>query len=577
MKAGNRALNILESEACASSVLLDPRDTILIPPTHNSLDFSVTMLSRPLSNKLQSKDPIIKSSIQVKKMMTVPKGGFYLFTEAHAAPISSLASISSSFDGEFSNPTSLLPSCEAVGDDLIRPFPPGIYPAYRPMPLLTKSLILLSSALILFFSSYKIKHKQHPSPRRILVLLWRYLLIGLASTATVQELFFAPSRLATSTLASQDWLPSTLSKISIVHPSVRSLENLPLFKKLQQSSKDEKLRMDQIIKAMEPSLQVHYLSYHNSKNKSENSPFKFDAVALFHGFGASSLSWLPVIRPLVDDCGARVGLAHDAAGFGFSERPSVTTLPLMEKVLPYSFDTSAGTAISLMPPEPKRLLVVGHSMGALSALRMAEKLPKTTKISILLVSPAILGNAPSSTGKLDASFVSSITKYFWIPPLLKQTLWLLTRVVVLKPFEYVLRRYVGSGSSWGNGLRSAWGDPSRVTSFDVLRYQWPSISLGWESGLVNFSISRLLGAGNYVGGDVKLFQDVSKQDNVDQILFVHGTEDKVVTYKNTQRLIKSLGENVASKVKLVPMDGAGHCGHEERPEDFMDIVISHLK
>jgi pimeloyl-ACP methyl ester carboxylesterase len=333
-------------------------------------------------------------------------------------------------------------------------------------------------------------------------------------------------------------------------------------------------------------------------------------MSFHHGFGASSLSWLPVLRPLVDGVKAKIGLAHDAVGFGFTDRPAVSTkTPIVDSLLQYSFDVSAGIGIRLLgdqggnedrdtpassslassstKTQKRRVVIFGHSMGALSALRMAEKLPRDkTDVTVVLVSPAILGQVPpqlpDSTAVVaipDQSAVKSLS--IGIPRFIKNCLWLVTRYGLLTPFAYVLRRYVGWGGSWKSGLRQAWGDPSCVSPTDVLRYQWPAVSSGWENGLLNFSLSRLFGAGNYVGGDVKLFQDVARQNNVHKIIIIHGTADKVVSYKNSEKLLKSLSEScdtekVLAKVELIPMEHIGHCANEEASEAFVNLLVSRL-
>jgi pimeloyl-ACP methyl ester carboxylesterase len=74
----------------------------------------------------------------------------------------------------------------------------------------------------------------------------------------------------------------------------------------------------------------------------------------------------------------------------------------------YGLSCSAGIGLALLEralseafPPPfsilgdKYVLLFGHSMGSLTTLRMALKLPESTKIKIILVAPAIVGFSPN--------------------------------------------------------------------------------------------------------------------------------------------------------------------------------------
>ena len=90
---------------------------------------------------------------------------------------------------------------------------------------------------------------------------------------------------------------------------------------------------------------VHYLEYSNHASTTgsgdEERGYAYDAIHFNHGFGASSLSWLPAIPSLTKRLNARVGLAHDAPGFGFTDRPTTNIMNEDTALTPYS---SAGNA-----------------------------------------------------------------------------------------------------------------------------------------------------------------------------------------------------------------------------------------
>ena len=179
---------------------------------------------------------------------------------------------------------------------------------------------------------------------------------------------------------------------------------------------------------------VHYLEYANSNESDDNHVstasgeervYAYDAIHINHGFGASSLSCLPVIPSLTDRLNARVCLAHDAPGFGFTDRPTTYIKNEDTAFAPYSSAGNAalGNAILMNRMENifanvtgadesdvdptidtakggdtrrrKRVALFGHSMGAASTLKMAQSLSSDIEKTIVLVAPALVGNLPN--------------------------------------------------------------------------------------------------------------------------------------------------------------------------------------
>jgi pimeloyl-ACP methyl ester carboxylesterase len=208
---------------------------------------------------------------------------------------------------------------------------------------------------------------------------------------------------------------------------------------------------------------VHYLQYQNKDllSSNTNTLALFDALYVNHGFGASSLSWLPALPSLTRRCKARVGLGHDTPGFGFTERPDDTES--------YQSSSSAGIGTKLMlsalnndnnkssttsgssttNPSSKTVALVGHSMGCMTTLHMALQLPKETAKFIVLCAPALgLGRGGNSqmpstmSGNNTSKSVPrepSMVKRAIIQPLSSFG----NRVLVTPIFGYFLRRLVG--------------------------------------------------------------------------------------------------------------------------------------
>lgn len=213
----------------------------------------------------------------------------------------------------------------------------------------------------------------------------------------MQDLFLRPSRLSTSTLSQRYFLPSSLSK----------------YETLSIANDDEPAQK----------LGVHYLEYTNPTECTT-----FDALYVNHGFGASSLSWLPAIPSLTKRMGAKVCLGHDAVGFGFTDRPDDLEM--------YSTKGSARIGTSLLlqrsTSNPKSVALFGHSLGALTTLKMALRLPRETSKVIVLCSPA-LGLKPPQLSSYPPT-----TKRWWRPICAT-----IRRRLVYPIGGYALRRTVG--------------------------------------------------------------------------------------------------------------------------------------
>ena len=181
---------------------------------------------------------------------------------------------------------------------------------------------------------------------------------------SLQETFCAPSRISTHDLCRKYFLPSAISKYESLHIPDGSGSPTPL--------------------------SVHYLKYSN--NDGVQRPSLLDAVLVHHGFGASSLSWLPALPSLVHRLGARVGLGHDMVGFGFTDcQPGLDW---------YTTDASARICQAVFLKEMlsdetphESVALFGHSLGAIGALKTALQLPRTTKKLIVLCAPALGLNA----------------------------------------------------------------------------------------------------------------------------------------------------------------------------------------
>ena len=450
-------------------------------------------------------------------------------------------------------------------------FPVGLSPEYRPLPILVK-LLIGTFSLLVSFSGTTWQHQWNgaflrASPLELLVRcarwtnfmgwkrmvgqIFRTVILYVIASGFLQEVLprFRPSRISTSDLAAKFFLPSPLSRYERVHVSTMSGPSTTC------------------------GYDVHWIEYRSangdivSSNRSvETAPARppLDAVYLNHGFGASSLSWLPVVPSLAERLRVPLVLGHDAPGFGFTGRPTDGDSSK------YSLQSSAELGWSLLkqqlemsntmkngPVEEvnRSVLLLGHSMGCLTTLRLALLADPRTELRIILVSP-VLGLSKSK--KLIDKKANATRTLLW-RAVTKPCRWLLTGIGV-----YTLRRYVGFPGSWRKGLEAAWGDPRRLKKSDVLRFQWPSVGRGWERGLLQFAASRF---NEHDFTDDQLLRDVLALTNVRAVDVIVSSKDRVAPANTTREFLKAF-----PNVTIVELKQLGHDPFEEDVGAFMNAV-----
>jgi len=415
-----------------------------------------------------------------------------------------------------------------------------------------------------------------------------------------------PSRIDTSTLLREYWLPSELSRF-------RTLNVRPI-----SGRKDDE---DVEKEGGSVRLGVHYLRYDADCDQSSDhkgtsggslppSPTRqrgrrrrrFDALHLNHGFGASSLSWLPALPSLVRRLDARAGVGHDASGFGFTDRPPPRSglgaygsggsasigMELLDAVLDEGEDEEEEGVKPDESDGPKSVCLMGHSMGCVSTLLMARSLPPETRKFVVLVAPALVGNIQSVADRnlddsVDAAASSArsprkITKALSSATFPLRSFVTVLRLLIFDPVaSYSLRRLVAGRDFWKRGLQLAWGNPGGVSESDVLRFLWPSVGRGWEGGLLAFTRSRLRSGGgtaeSYPGGDLALLRDVANQENT-EVCVIYGTGDKVIPPAAVRGLLDKMEGacRPGKAIRSVEMEGLGHDPFEEDVEGFVGVV-----
>ena len=378
------------------------------------------------------------------------------------------------------------------------PVPEGLFPSYRPLPLPVQAGVSLVFAALISAWNQLLSSTHHLRWRRLLWAAIQWCLLSWTSQFVLRDFLTPPSRILVDALARDGLLPSTLSHYEAVGDT-----------------------------------KVHYLRYQSTDTSSDT------VLYLNHGFGACSLSWLPALQPLVDRLSCRVGTAHDAPGFGLTARS--------DDVAAYTLDASARLGLHLLPSNVTSVILLGHSMGAITTLEMARRLDPSVRKRIVLVAPA-LGLSRTSRNQKDRKIS-------------KRRSW------VDSPSRYILRRLVGQPGFWRRGLSLAWGDAQRLKDSDVARFQWPSIGEGWEQGLLNFVRAQTLPRQLT---DEELVQQVLSLPNTTLDVVV-GSSDRVVPSKKVRKFFESF-----SSVRIVEMEGLGHDPFEEDVEGFVNVAAKLL-
>jgi len=493
--------------------------------------------------------------------------------------------------------------------------PSNLHPTYQPIPIIIQLLIAIISASIVgrnglstFIKSISI-HKwifkqlfksmvevlvSIELPKAISFIL-RTALLSTIAKLSIQEVFYMPSRVTTKYLVENDELPSRLSRYTQVQPvPVSSPTKEALATSTSWNDDDDTTKRS----TPSSSIGVHSIQYkHQHKLTDDTSPNhkKYDGIYLHHGFGASSLSWLPVLPSLVQQIGSSkcIGVAHDAPGFGFTDRPNVN---VDGGLYQYGFANNVGIGLALLndvldkqdsqdgsvvDEAVKSVALFGHSMGSKSTLLQALYYAKHPELNVkpnlvVLVAPALEGaTLPSRKSIVSSSSTSKSrvkkekSKSSWIQKLATRAYFAWRKIFLDYPFQYGLRRLVGGSKDfWRKGLALAWGNVNKLSDSDVLRFQWPSIGQGWEEGLINFTRARILSSpipSQHMLDDEELLAEVANLKDT-RVIIVYGSNDKVV------RIEGSVAEKLKvdyPNIKLIRMEGSGHDPYEENVDEFM--------
>ena len=248
-------------------------------------------------------------------------------------------------------------------------------------------------------------------------------------------------------------------------------------------------------------------------------------------------------------------------------------------------DRPAERRPSSTAPRPPRRVVVGHSMGGVSAAMAAAE---GGVDDVVLVAPAIFatGRAPAAaSASAAADDPVAVNPVAALLGALVRILRVCFAYLVSPVLTFALRKLVRSGEFWRNGLAQAVGRASvgtlRSDSSWADGYRRPSAVAGWDVGMVRVVLAAATGGVSGLAGVFRGPKDAGADDSSRvaaalaasgaRVLIVHGSEDAIVPAGNSERL-----QRMVPGAKLVVMQGVGHMPHEEAPERFLDEVEAFL-
>jgi len=290
-------------------------------------------------------------------------------------------------------------------------------------------------------------------------------------------------------------------------------------------------------------LKVHF----RVTGKESNPP-----IVLIHGFGASSDHWRNNAEIFASE-GFRV-FGIDLMGFGKSEQNLNSEVNPLENEFWANQLTSFLYEIVDIKTNGK-VILIGNSLGALTAITTLSQSPELVKTIIAAPLPE-----PVFINPIKFSFPSWLKKIKSFLIKLSFNLFPLKALVNLisrtKLITFALQSAYFKSISNDTQLKRIVTVPARrVNASKALR-------------------SMCIGMSNR-SNDLKgpsIIQKIKNQSNRPPILLIWGKEDKLIPIFLAKKLIK-----LHPWLKLTVINEAGHCLHDELPQQFNQIVLKWLK
>jgi pimeloyl-ACP methyl ester carboxylesterase len=258
-------------------------------------------------------------------------------------------------------------------------------------------------------------------------------------------------------------------------------------------------------------------------------------IIFIHGFGASIEHWrhnLPVISQ------HHTVYALDLLGFGASRKADTEySAALWTEQVHDFWQTFIGVPV----------ILVGNSIGSLVCLNVTAVYPEMVQGLVMLSLPDV-SVREDLLPPLVRPIVTAIENLFASPLLIKNLLKLVRR-------PNVIRKWAGI----------AYPNQDAITDELVEILSSPAYDDGAEQTLLR--LSRSVRRASFA----ESVRDLLPPINI-PILLIWGLQDRMIP-PSQARAIAELNTNL----KLIELENAGHCPHDEYPEQFNSLLLEWLK
>ncbi len=275
-------------------------------------------------------------------------------------------------------------------------------------------------------------------------------------------------------------------------------------------------------------------------------------IILIHGFGASSDHWRNNAEKFASE-GFRI-YAIDLIGFGRSEQNLQGKIKYLDNEFWAKQLASFLDEIVDVKRNGKAILI-GNSLGALTALTTLSKRPELIKtiIAAPLPEPVFLNPVkiifPKWINKIKSSLIKLFFNLFPLKPLIN----LISRTKLI-----TLALQSAYFKSISNDIYL-----KRIVTAPARR---PNASQALRAMCIGMSNRRNSETGP------SIIQKIKNLPNRPPILLIWGKQDKLIPVFLAKKLVK-----LHPWIKLTVIDDAGHCLHDELPKLFNQIVLKWLK
>lgn len=276
--------------------------------------------------------------------------------------------------------------------------------------------------------------------------------------------------------------------------------------------------------------------YSYLRGKQQSNDHQYPPIILIHGFGASIEHWrhnLPAIAQY------HTVYALDLLGFGASIKADTEySAALWTEQVHDFWQTFIGVPV----------ILVGNSIGSLVCLNTTATYPEMVEGLVMLSLPDV-SVREDMLPPLVRPIVTAMENLFASP-------WLIKSILKIVRRPNLIRKWAGVAYPTNK---------EAVTDELVEILSSPAYDQGAAQTL--FRLSRSVRKASFA----KSVRDLLPQLDL-PILLIWGLQDKMIPPKQASAIA-----SLNSGIKLIELEHAGHCPHDEYPEQFNSLLLDWLK